>query len=112
MQDGPRNRHTRRESLESRVRGALGKAGISLPVKVRSGQSRANRPAASLAGAAVTRRLKRRQQVHGVCGLNPEIGLVTEAELALAPAKAAWPSSTCERAAAPSGAKSRSRAYG
>ena len=53
----------------------VGKAGISLPVKVRSGQSRADRPAASLVGVAVTRGLKRRQQVHGVDGLNPEMGL-------------------------------------
>ena len=54
----------------------VGKAGISLPVKVRSGQSRADRPAASLAGVAVTRGLKRRQQAHGVYGSNPEMGLL------------------------------------
>src|SRR5712691_4998950 len=53
----------------------VGKAGISLPVKVRPGQSRADRPAASLAGVAVTRGLKRRQRVHGVYGWNPEIGM-------------------------------------
>src|SRR5579859_7839970 len=53
----------------------VGKAGISLPVRVRPGQSRADRPAASLAGVAVTRGPKRRQQVHGVYGLNPEMGL-------------------------------------
>ena len=61
---------------KSPVRCALGKAGISLPVKVRSGQSRADRPAASLAGVAVTRGLKRKQQVHGVYGSNPEMGLL------------------------------------
>ena len=44
----------------------------NLPVKVRSGQSRAGRPGASLAGVAVTRGLKRRQRVDGVCGSNPE----------------------------------------
>ena len=55
--------------------GCVGKAGISLPVKVRSGQSRADRPGASLAGVAATRGLKRRQQVHGVDGSNPEIGM-------------------------------------
>ena len=53
----------------------VGKAGISLLVKVRPGQSRADRPAASLAGVAATRGLKRRQQVHGVYGSNPEMGL-------------------------------------
>jgi hypothetical protein len=53
----------------------VGKAGISLPVKARSGQSRADRPAASLAGVAVTRDLKRRQQAHGIHGSNPEMGL-------------------------------------
>src|SRR5712691_5735871 len=53
----------------------VGKAGISLSVKVRPGQSRADRPAASLAGVAVTRGLKRRQQVHGVYGSNPEMGM-------------------------------------
>jgi hypothetical protein len=50
----------------------VGKAGISLPVKVRSGQSRADRPAASLAGVVATRGPKRRQQVHGIYGSNPE----------------------------------------
>ena len=53
----------------------VGKAGISLLVKVRPGQSRADRPAASLAGVAATRGLKRRQRVHGVYGLNPEMCL-------------------------------------
>jgi hypothetical protein len=53
----------------------VGKAGINLPVKVRSGQSRADRPEASLAGVAATRGLKRRQQVHGVYGSNPEMCL-------------------------------------
>ncbi len=53
----------------------VGKAGINLPVKVRSGQSRADRPGASLAGLAATRGLKRRQRVHGVDGLNPEMCL-------------------------------------
>jgi hypothetical protein len=53
----------------------VGTAGINLPVTVRSGHSRADRPAASLAGVVVTRGLKRRQQVHGVYGLNPEMCL-------------------------------------
>src|SRR6266511_1701034 len=53
----------------------VGKADINLPVKVRSGQSRADRPGASLAGVAATRGLKRRQQVHGVYGSNPEMCL-------------------------------------
>jgi hypothetical protein len=53
----------------------VGKAGISLSVKVRPGQSRADRPAASLAGVVVTRGPKRRQQVHGIYRSNPEMGL-------------------------------------
>ena len=64
-------RPTRDEHAGERV----GKAGINLPVKVRSGQRRADRPGASLAGVAVTRGLKRRQRVHGVYGLNPEMCL-------------------------------------
>jgi hypothetical protein len=55
--------------------GRVGKAGTNLSVKVRPGQSRADGPAASLAGVAATRGLKRRQQVHGVYGSNPEMCL-------------------------------------
>jgi hypothetical protein len=54
---------------------ALGKAGTNSLVKVQPGQSSAGRPVASLAGVVVTRGLKRRQRVNGVCGLNPEIDL-------------------------------------
>src|SRR6202171_4436425 len=42
------------------------KAGMSLPVKVWSVQSRAGRTGASLAGVAVTRGPKRRQRLDGV----------------------------------------------
>ncbi len=42
------------------------KAGVSLPVKVWSVQSRAGRTGASLAGVAATRGLKRRQRLDGV----------------------------------------------
>ena len=52
---------------------ALGKADTNLPAKVRSGQSRADRPGASLTGVAATRGLERRQRVHGVYGSNPEM---------------------------------------
>ena len=71
----PEVRFDVRTQGRSPVRCALGKAGISLPVKVRPGQSRADRPAASLAGVVVTRGPKRRQQVHGVYRSNPEMGL-------------------------------------
>jgi hypothetical protein len=65
----------RRPVRDEHVGERVGKADINLPVKVRSGQSRADRPAASLAGVAVMRGLKRRQQVRGVYGLNPEMCL-------------------------------------
>ena len=64
-----------RPGWDEHVGECVGEADINLPVRVRSGQSRADRPGASLAGVAVTRGLKRRQQVHGVYGLNPEIGI-------------------------------------
>jgi len=51
----------------------VGKADTNLPVRVRSGQSRADRPGASLTGVAATRGLERRQRVHGVYGSNPEM---------------------------------------
>ena len=65
----------RRPGWDEHAGERVGKADTNLPVKVRSGQSRADRPGASLAGVAATRGLKRRQRVSGVCGLNPEIDL-------------------------------------
>ncbi len=62
------------ESLsEERSAGCVRKADVSLPVEVRSGQSRAGRPGVSLAGVAVTRGLKRRQRVDGVCDRIPKL---------------------------------------
>ena len=60
-------RERRREVLsESRMRGAIGEADMSLPVQVWSVQSRAGRAGASLAGVAATRGPKRRQRSYGV----------------------------------------------
>ena len=60
--------HAKRRDVlsESRMRGALGEAGMSLPVQVWSVQSRASRTGASLAGVVATRGPKRRQQSYGV----------------------------------------------
>src|SRR5580700_9022594 len=60
-------RERRREVLsESRMRGAIGEADVSLPVQVWSVQSQASRAGASLAGVAATRGPKRRQRLNGV----------------------------------------------
>ena len=83
----------------------VGKAGISLSVKVRPGQSRADRPAASFACVVVTRGTKRKQQVYGVVRYESRNRCVMEAELETAPVKAVWTASVCEMSAAPSGAK-------
>ena len=50
----------------SRMRGAIGEADASLPVRVWSVQSLASRTGASLAGVAATRGPKRRQRLDGV----------------------------------------------
>ncbi len=58
----PRRHHLRQEPYA----GCERKAGVSLPVKVWSVQSRAGGTGASLAGVAATRGPKRRQRLDGV----------------------------------------------
>ena len=74
MENQPRGRaiHAPKERFRvqtSEVGGGCGvreEAGMSLPVKVWSVQSRAGRTGASLEGVAATRGLKRRQRLDGV----------------------------------------------
>src|SRR6266478_683004 len=95
---------------KSRLRGALGEAGMSLPVQVWSVQSLASRTGASLTGVTATWGPERSGRMG--CGIDSRNRLIAAAELAPAPAKAAHPLSLSERADAPPGAKARSRPNG
>src|SRR6516165_11719991 len=96
---------------DSLVRGAIGEADMSLPVK--SGPSKAQQ-----AGRERVLRASRQRGVRSVdsgrmgCGIDSRNRLIAAAELAPAPAKAAHPLSVRERADAPPGAKARSRPNG
>ena len=84
---------------------------MSLPVQVWPVQSLASRMGASPAGVTVSRRPSVGSGRMG-CGIDSRNRLVAEAELALAPSKAAHRFSSGERTGAPPGAKARSRPNG